>query len=146
MSIALLPITLASAGAAAILNVWIAMRVGGARRKAQVGMGDGGDMALIARMRAHANFVEYTPFVLILVGLIEYNIGSPAWLAVVSAAYLLARIAHPLGMDGLPRARMIGTVATLLILAGLGVYALVLPYLGQSRPSPESIEMVPAKG
>ncbi len=146
MSVTMLPITLASAGAAAILNVWIATRVGGARSKAKVSIGDGGDAALTARMRAHANFVEYTPFVLILIGLIEFNIGSPTWLAVVSAVYLLGRIAHPLGMDGLPRARMIGTLTTLLILAGLGIYALVLPYFGESRPAPATIELAPAKG
>jgi uncharacterized membrane protein YecN with MAPEG domain len=36
------------------------------------GVGDLGIPVLRARMRAHANFVEYTPFVLILMALLEY--------------------------------------------------------------------------
>ena len=146
MSTVLLPITLASAGAAALMNVWIATRVGGARTTAKVSIGDGGNAALTARMRAHSNFVEYTPFVLILIGLIEYNIGSPVWLQIVSAVYLLGRVAHPLGMDGMRHARMIGTITTLLILAGLGIYAAALPYIGSSKAAPTAIELAPAKG
>ena len=48
-------------------------------------------------------------------------------------AYILARIAHAFGMDR-PRPdplklRMIGIIATALILLGLALYAIVLPYL-----------------
>jgi uncharacterized membrane protein YecN with MAPEG domain len=145
MSTVLLPITLASAGAAAIINVWIALRVGGVRRAVNIATGDGGNPALIARMRAHANFVEYTPFVLILLGLIEYNIGSALWLWIVSAVYLLGRIAHPFGMDGVRPARTIGTATTLLILLGLGIYAAALPFTGGAAKAPTAIE-APAKG
>ena len=146
MSTVLLPITLASAGAAAIINVWIATRVGAVRTKAKVSVGDGGNEALIARMRAHANFVEYTPFVLILIGLIEYNIGSPVWLYVVSAVYLVGRVLHPLGMDGMRAGRRVGTLTTLLIRAGLGLYAAALPFVGGSAKTPTVIEATPAKG
>ena len=67
----ILPITLTIAGAAALLNIWLGPRVGQMRLAHKVSIGDGGNEALIARMRAQANFVEYTPFVLILLGLIE---------------------------------------------------------------------------
>jgi len=145
MSTILLPISLATAGAAAIVNVWISVRVGGARRSSKVSIGDGGNPALIARMRAHANFVEYTPFVLILIALIEYNIGSPLWLSVVSILYLVGRVAHVLGMDGLARAREIGITITLLTLVGLGLYAAALPFLNGPRTTPH-LEVAPFKG
>jgi uncharacterized membrane protein YecN with MAPEG domain len=88
-------------------------------------------------MRAQANFIEYTPFVLILIGLIELAVGSRLWLWIVGVVYVLARIAHGFGMDRPHpdplRLRMIGTIATLLILLGLAVYAIVLPYLHRER-------------
>ena len=71
----ILPITLTLAGAAAVINIWLGWRVGQKRISQKVSIGDGGDPAVVCRMRAHANFVEYTPFVLILIGLIELADG-----------------------------------------------------------------------
>jgi uncharacterized membrane protein YecN with MAPEG domain len=129
----ILPITLTITGAAALLNIWLARRVGQMRLAHKVSIGDGGNEALIARMRAQANFIEYTPFVLILLGLIELAEGSQLWLWIVGVAYILARIAHGFGMDR-PRPdplrlRTIGILVTALILLGLALYAIVLPYL-----------------
>ena len=124
-----LPITLTAAGAAALINLWLAIRTGGARTKHKVNMGDGGNPDVIAAMRAHANFVEYTPFILILLALIELAWGSPLWLWIVSAVYLIGRILHALGMTGGHKGRMIGTVVTFLALLGLGAVAIAIPYL-----------------
>ena len=133
----ILPITLTLAGAAALLNIWTGARVGQMRRAHQVSVGDGGAQPLIARMRAQANFVEYTPFFLILVALIELAKGSPVWLWIVGIAFILGRIAHVFGMDGKPgnKARTIGIVSTALILIGLAAYAISLPYLEAARPA-----------
>ena len=98
MDMVTLPITLVTAGGAAIINFWLAMRVGKARQASGVSIGDGGDQRLIARMRAQANFVEYTPIVLILMGLVEMAHGTSAWLWAIGAIYILARIAHALGI------------------------------------------------
>ncbi|HEX8225039.1 MAG TPA: MAPEG family protein [Allosphingosinicella sp.] len=129
----ILPITLTIAGAAALLNIWIARRVGQIRMSQKISIGDGGNEALTARMRAQSNFVEYTPFFLILLALIELAIGSQVWLWVVAVVYILGRIAHAFGMDRKSpdplRLRMIGIIVTFLILLGLAVYAIVLPYL-----------------
>jgi uncharacterized membrane protein YecN with MAPEG domain len=135
----LLPITLAAVGGAGIINFWLAVRTGLIRRATGVEVGDGGSQPLIRRMRAHANFVEYTPFVLLLIGLIEFNIGSSAWLWGVSAAYLLGRIAHALGMDGMPAGRAIGTAVTFAALLGLSLYAVALPFIGGAHPHAETI-------
>lgn len=128
----MLPIALTTAAAAALLNVWLAIRVGQVRTKHKVLMGDGGNDAVIARMRAHANFVEYTPIVLILIALIELARGSTTWLWIVALVYLVGRVLHALGMDGLKSGRAIGTATTLLAMAGLALYAVAIPYLHQT--------------
>jgi uncharacterized membrane protein YecN with MAPEG domain len=147
MGLVELPITLTAAGAAAIVNIWLAMRVGAVRRAAGVSIGDGGDAGLIARMRAQANFVEYAPFILILIGLIELAQGPSTWLWLAAVAFLLARIAHPLGMDGVRYCRMVGTLVTMLLMLGLAIYAVLLPFgLGHVRPSSAPIELAPSQG
>lgn len=140
----MLPITLMTAGAAAILNLWLAMRTGAVRTKAKVSIGDGGNEMLIRRMRAHANFVEYAPFIIILIGLLEFTTGTSLWLWIASALFLLARVAHPLGMDGLPAGRMIGTLLTFLLLLGLGGYAVTLPFLPHSSGGTPAVSVMPA--
>src|SRR3546814_2176694 len=89
-----LPGTLVTAGGAALINAWLAWRVGLVRRAAAVSIGDGGNLALATRMRAQANFVENAPFIVILIGLIEFAQGSSIWLWVVSAIFLIVRVAH----------------------------------------------------
>jgi len=126
----LLPITLTAVGGAGIINFWLAVRTGLIRRQTGVELGDGGNLPLIRRMRAHANFVEYAPFVLMLIALIEVSIGSPVWLWAVSSVFLIARIAHALGMDGMPTGREAGTFVTFAVLLGLSVYAVALPFTG----------------
>ncbi|NQZ48056.1 MAG: MAPEG family protein [Erythrobacter sp.] len=121
----LLPVTLAAAGAAAILNVWLMMRIGAVRRAEKIFVGDEDNENLIRRMRAQANFVETTPFVLILIAAIELSGEAGLWLSYVAGLYILGRIGHAFGMDGgaLSKGRMVGTIITILTLLGLGIYA-----------------------
>jgi uncharacterized protein len=124
----ILPITLTAAGAAALINLWLAIRVGQVRTKEKVMIGDGGNENVIRRMRAHANFTEFTPFILILIGAIELATGTSTWLWAVSSLYLVGRLLHAFGMDGFMPGRMIGTIITMLSLVGLGGYAIYLAH------------------
>lgn len=126
-----LPVTLATAGAAALVNLWLAVRILRIRFGQKILYGDGGDQRLAARMRAQLNFAEYTPLILILIAAIEWSAGSSIWLAGAGALYIAGRIAHPIGMDGFLPARQFGTVVTLALTAVLGLTALVLPFLGK---------------
>jgi len=123
-----LPITLSAAAAAALINFWLALRVGQMRGKTKTIHGDDNGGPLTRRMRAQLNFVENTPFVLILVATIELAGKAGTWLAIVVGVYMLARIAHGIGMDGEgpTRPRMIGVMVTMLTLIGLSVYAVLV--------------------
>ncbi|MBW4331949.1 MAPEG family protein [Stakelama sp. CBK3Z-3] len=121
-------ISLVTAGACALINLWLAFRIGRIRRAHGIYVGDGGNDVLARRMRSQANFVEYAPFVLILIALIEYVSGSSVLLWIAAAAFIAARIAHPFGMDGWIPGRMAGTLVTFLLLLALGLYAVSLPF------------------
>ena len=95
----ILPVTLTIAAAAAVINLWLAFRIVPTRIKDKVLHGDAGNERLAIRMRAQANFVEYAPFVLILLGLVELAGGSPFWLWIIGVVFVLSRIAHGFGMD-----------------------------------------------
>ena len=124
----ILPVTLAAVAAAAILNIWLSIRIGAIRRAAGISVGDGGSEPLERRMRAQSNFIENTPLVLALIIAIELTGKGAPWLSYVAALYFIGRILHAYGMDGGPAqlGRMIGTIVTLLVLAGLAVAAALI--------------------
>jgi uncharacterized membrane protein YecN with MAPEG domain len=139
-----LGVTLTIAAACAVINLWLALRITRGRLKGKVMIGDGGDAALLANGRAHANFVEYAPFVLILMALIELSGGSRQWLWVTGAVFVLARIAHPLGMSrpSPNPLRATGALVTWVVLALLAGWALAIAYAGMT---PRAVEIAPVE-
>ncbi len=130
-----LPISLTFAAALAVINLWLAIRVGQHRVGQKVMHGDGGVPVIQKRMRAHSNFAEYVPIVLVLVVLLELAWGQPMWLWVVAALYVVGRILHALGMDaeqGSPL-RMIGFAISALTMLGLAFAALMAVYSSGAR-------------
>ena len=125
----ILPIALTTAGAAALINLWLGVRIGRVRIAEKISIGDGGNPRLVARMRAQLNFAEYAPIVLILIGLIEMANGTHLWLWVVAAVFILGRVLHAFGMDGPMLSRQVGIGSTYVIMIGLGLYAVSIPYL-----------------
>lgn len=125
----ILPVTLATAAAAALINVWLGARIIRVRFSEKIVMGDGGNAMMQCRMRAQANFIEYTPIVLILIALIELATGTSGWLWLAAAAYIGGRVLHPFGMDGWMLGRQIGTMLTLTVTILLAATALAIPFL-----------------
>lgn len=123
----LLPVTVPAVAIAALIGLWLAIRVGKLRASLKIMHGDDGGGPLTRRMRAQLNYVENTPFVLLLIAAIELSEKGGVWLAVVAAIYFVARILHAIGMEGegptIPRA--IGVAVTMLTLLGLSVYAIL---------------------
>jgi uncharacterized membrane protein YecN with MAPEG domain len=145
MAVALLPITLTAAGLAGVINFWLAFRSGRTRAAAGGGLGHLDNDLLLARSRAHSNFAEYTPVVLVLIAAIELAEGSSLWLWIVSGLFIFGRVAHPLGMENrFPQGRFIGTIIAMFMTLGLGLYALSLPL--RAAPAPVAIEALPARG
>ncbi|GAA3800427.1 hypothetical protein GCM10022600_22820 [Qipengyuania pelagi] len=121
-----LPITLTSAAAAALINIWLAARIGQLRLATKTVHGDDAGGPLSRRMRAQLNFVENTAFVLILIAAIELAGNGGLWLSITAGVYMLARVAHGIGMDGegptlLRKIGVIVTFGTQLFLAGYAV-------------------------
>lgn len=123
----LVPVTLATAAACALLNIWLGLRIAAYRQKFKVSVGDGGNEPLLRRMRAQANFIENAPFVVILIGALEVSGGNRWELAGIAIVFVAARIAHAIGMDGGPvqRMRMYGMIATTLVNVALIIWAVV---------------------
>ena len=124
----ILPATLTAAAACAIVNFWLSIRIGRVRTSQKISIGDGGHDLLARRMRAHLNFAENTPLVLILLAGIELAGKGGAWLLPLGGLYALGRVAHGIGMDGgsLEQGRSIGTIVTMLTLLGLAVVAVLV--------------------
>lgn len=137
-----IPVTLTVAAACALINLWLQVRVGQVRRRERVFVGDGNSEPLVRRMRAQANFVENAPFVLVLILALELTTGTSMWLWAAGGAFLLGRLAHPFGMDGVRSARMVGTLLTMVVLAGLAVWAARVAYEGGGSPRTITIDTV----
>jgi hypothetical protein len=124
------PITLLTAAAASLLNNWLGYRIAQHRHEFKVSVGDGGHEPLLRRMRAQANFIENAPFFLILLGGLELSGGNQLALAGIAAIFILARIAHPIGMDGgnLAIWRRNGIMASTFATVALTVWATVCAF------------------
>jgi uncharacterized membrane protein YecN with MAPEG domain len=96
-------------------------------------------------MRAHANYGENMPIVLIMIGLIELAGGDRRILWTAGIAFILARIAHAFGMDqpSPSRLRMVGMGMNALILVGLAGWALSYAY--RQPPAPHEIMIGPGR-
>jgi len=102
------------------------------RRAAGIGIGTTKkgeeDIALSRAIRAHGNFVEYTPTVLILMMLMEFRGGAPITLAIFGGALIIGRSLHAFGISREPenyRFRVFGMVITLACVAGLSLRLLI---------------------
>ncbi|TGD94607.1 MAPEG family protein [Methylobacterium nonmethylotrophicum] len=76
------------------LSAWVMAR----RLSANVLHGDGGDAVLLHRARSQANFAEYVPLILLLVGLLEAQGASRVLVHGLLVVLLVGRVLHPFGM------------------------------------------------
>ena len=131
MHIAAAPqVTLIFAAALGLLNLWLGVRVTRLRVSRKVSIGHGDVPVVESRMRAHANFNENVPIALILMMLIEMQVGASRGLWLVGALLVAGRVLHPFGMDrSAPNPyRMGGIMLTWTALVALVVWAILLAY------------------
>jgi len=134
-------VTLVTAGCCGLLYFILSLRVVQLRQAHKVTIGDGGHDPLLSRIRAHANFAEYVPIILILMGLIEMRTGTTELLTATGIVLFLIRIAHALGMARpAPNAfRIVGAAGTWIILVGLSVWAIILAYSHHAYALPPAV-------
>jgi uncharacterized membrane protein YecN with MAPEG domain len=68
------------------------------RGKFKVLHGDGGNDNLNRRIRAHANFNEYVPLILVLAALLEARGAGTVTMNALLLPLVVARVIHPFGM------------------------------------------------
>lgn len=115
-------VTLLCAGLLGLLMLALLWPIVRTRRGERIGLGHGGNAELLRRIRVHGNFIEYVPFGLVLLALLELG-GLARWaVAVLGGTLVTARVLHAVGLSRSPGAsfgRFWGTLLTwLMLLAG----------------------------
>lgn len=102
--------------------LWIA--VSSVRAKLNCSIGDNGDKNLLLVIRRHGNFIEWVPFVLVLMMLAEAQGAGSTWLHAAGTLLVIGRLAHPFGLKADNAAhplRYVGNGTNMLAVAILGV-------------------------
>lgn len=121
-------ITLMYAGVLAIGFVLLSGRVVQKRTSGKINLGDGGDPEMLRRIRGHANFAEYVPLALVLIGLLEHSRLAPWAIHALGASLVMARALHGIALSYTEKwfiGRFVGTLLTFTILAVAGITAVV---------------------
>jgi hypothetical protein len=116
------------AGLLALLFLVLSWRVVQKRGPGGPSLGDGGDNDILRRIRAHGNFAEYVPFVLLMMGILEIGVLPAPWLHALGATLLVARLLHGYALAFTPAfkfGRFWGTALTFVLLAACGVLCLL---------------------
>lgn len=121
-----IPVTLLFIGVFAVIQVPLTVMVGYRRTQTNIQFFDCGDQVLLRRMRAHGNFTETVPIVLLAMAAAELS-GAPHWaLWAGGLSLLIGRSMHAAILIakgwGLPRA--IGMVLTFVPMLGFGLWCL----------------------
>jgi hypothetical protein len=130
-------VTLHAAALLGVLFVVLSLMVVFSRTVSKVNLGTGETPAaasaepvatpLFIAVRSHANFAEYVPFTLLLIGLIEMRTGGTLTVQLLAGGLVLARAIHPIGMGmKAPNPfRAGGFLLTIAVLATASVKALL---------------------
>jgi uncharacterized membrane protein YecN with MAPEG domain len=113
-------------GIFAVLQIPLTVIVGYRRARTGIQFFDGGDPTLLRRMRAHGNYTETVPIVLLAMMAAELT-GAPAWLLWGGGTSLLiGRLMHAaiLILKGWGIARAIGMILTFIPMLGFGAWCL----------------------
>jgi uncharacterized membrane protein YecN with MAPEG domain len=111
-----------------LLFVALSVRTIRVRRRFRVGVGDGGNPALLRAMRVHSNFAEYVPIALILLALVEMGGASPLMIHGLGACLVAGRVSHAFGVSHDKenyRFRVAGMALTFFVLVAASITLLV---------------------
>ena len=129
-----IPIPITTITALPLVAIWFTLWIGvtSTRAALNTSIGDGGNPALLQKIRRHGNFIEWVPFVLVLMILAELQGTGSLWLHAAGVLLVIGRAAHPFGLKidtaGHPL-RYVGNGTNILATAILAV-ALICVKLG----------------
>jgi len=104
------------------------------RRGKGTWLGDGGDQALLRVIRGHANFAEYVPLALLMLGFLEVSRFSIYVLHALGIVLLVARLLHGYALsftEHFPFGRFWGSTLTFIVLAIEAVFCIYQGIQGQ---------------
>jgi uncharacterized membrane protein YecN with MAPEG domain len=90
-------------------------------------LGDGGNPLLLRRIRAHGNFAEYVPFILLMMGMLELSHFSSYLLHALGVTLVIARLLHAYALSFTEKfkfGRFWGTALTFMLLLACGALCL----------------------
>ena len=99
-------------------------------RQRGISLGDGGDPIMLRRIRAHGNFSEYVPLLLLMMAFLELGHTSVYVLHALGIALLLSRLLHAYALSFTERFRFGRVWGAALTFAVLGVGSVLCLLLG----------------
>lgn len=109
-----LTVTLATGAACVLFYLLLSVRVVAGRSHSRYAISATPNAELLVRIRTHANFAEYVPLALLMLGLLELGGIAALWLWALGGTLLVSRALHAYG---LPRTspnpwRLMGVLGT----------------------------------
>jgi uncharacterized protein len=104
-------------------------------RQRGISLGDGGDPKMLRLIRGHANFAEYVPLILVMMGLLEIGHTSIYILHALGIGLLVSRFLHGYALSFTDRfrfGRTWGAGLTFTVLAASGVLCLLQAFRGMA--------------
>ncbi|WP_081894591.1 MAPEG family protein [Ruegeria halocynthiae] len=120
----MLSVTPVYAALLAILYVALSAKVISQRRNDKISYGDGGNQGMLKVIRTHSNFVEYTPFALLLIAMVELQGAGGLLLNLLGMALLAGRVLHAYGFGRSPQVVILRQIGMLLTFAAILVAAI----------------------
>ena len=120
------------AGLLALVYFALSYRIILMRGPGMPSLGDGGNPVLLRRIRAHGNFAEYVPFILLMIGLLELGKFPSQYLHALGITLLVARLLHGYALsftESFKFGRFWGTALTFVLLLVCGILCLCQAFL-----------------
>jgi uncharacterized membrane protein YecN with MAPEG domain len=117
-------VTALTAGILILMQMALLFAVVRARRRNRQSLGDGGHAGLLMAVRRHGNLAENAALFVAGFALLEMFGGNRIGLAIMCAAFVLARISHAVGLsmqNTVNPFRVFGTAATVVVGMVLGL-------------------------
>lgn len=112
----------------AVLMLILWVNVTKTRAAKSISIGNGGDVNLHEKIRRHGNFIEWAPFILLLMLLAELRGVADIWLHLAGILLLVSRILHPFGLKADNSAHVLRIVGNTGSLFALVVCAVSIVY------------------